>query len=341
MGRNDMQLKRDGLIKSIIFAVCLMVLPLITVTVYAAPGETHFGSPSYEPVYDTEFPIGVYFNADVPVGDYEIVLSYDTKFLEYIDGATEGGDGKIVISGNLQAQSLRVLVNFRALAVGDTSLEVVSVTANNIVGDDNIVVDVLPIAPISITNPNSNELQNITINGESVEGFSSENMTYEITAPYAEDIQVLGDGTLLDVVADEEVDGEQTLYATYIVEEVPVIYTFHIIWDKSNYVEETVEHIQEENAAENEQPSEGIVTNEEAAQITSPEKSTQEVEQMITQKKENDMMKAAVVLGGLFCVMIVVIIIRGVRLHRIRKSFESDSFANSFVESDLYDDDND
>ncbi len=325
------------------FRVVLLALLFsvgIMTTVYAAPAESHFGSPSYEPEYDATFPIGIYLNADALVGEYEIRLSYDTRFLEYVDGATEGGDGQILISGTLQGQSLRVLMNFRSIAVGETSLKVVSVTGKEANGDEDITVDVFPIAPISIVGAQSNDLSKLSINGKAIQDFSSEIMTYDVTVPYDDAIRVLGNDEIeLEVLTDDEIDDKQTVYVRYdTADDIPVIYTFHVTWDKSNAVEEAEIQEDETNVVQKNGNADEII--EESVDVSMNETISQDAiklksEELIVKKRENDMLKAAIVLVVLLFIMVLVIIVRAIRVHKIKKSMEIDT-RKSNLDNDFY-----
>ncbi len=334
------------LIRTIGVMVCtLAVFMGTTMPVYAVTGETHFGSNYYLPAYDEQFPIGIYLNTDEVIGDYEIHMAYDTRFLEYVDGATEGGNGEVVVSGNLQGQSLRVLVNFRALAVGNTSLRVTSVTGSNLNQDDNLTIEEYPVAPISISAANlNNEIRELTVNGAGIEGFSPEVTEYELTAPYEGEIQVLGDGAELEYSTDEEVDGTQNVYVTYdTADNVPVIYTLHVTWDRSNYVEENEQQDISEEQVESAETVQNVADKEEVSENVAEDTSSRQdknhaVNQKIAEKKQTDMLKAVVVLGGLALVMVLVVIGKVISDHRRRKRIEQMDLDGTMKNDSFYED---
>ncbi len=112
--------------KTIITAACMTVVAVSFVpsSVYAADAAVIFGSDSYESESGTEFPVGVYIDGDSGIGYYRVEITYDPARLEYLGGATSGGDGKIIFEGNGDSERVSTMLNFKALSGGETQLAI-------------------------------------------------------------------------------------------------------------------------------------------------------------------------------------------------------------------------
>lgn len=92
--------------------------------VFAADAAVIFGSDSYENESGAEFPVGVYVDGDEEIGYYNVEIEYDPERLRYIDGATQGGDGKIIFEGTGYDVRVSTMLRFEALSGGETRLEI-------------------------------------------------------------------------------------------------------------------------------------------------------------------------------------------------------------------------
>lgn len=113
--------KKRIIVAIIIFLGSLMMLPS---QAYAAGAAVVFGSDSYERNDSEEFPVGVYVNGDDTIGFYHVEVTYDPARLEYIGGATSGGNGVIIFEGNGNSESASTMLQFRPLSGGDTQLSI-------------------------------------------------------------------------------------------------------------------------------------------------------------------------------------------------------------------------
>ena len=105
-------------------AALSLAVSAVPMNAYAADAMVVFGSDSYESESGEEFPVGVYIDGDAPIGFYRVEISYDTKYLEYIGGATSGGDGKILFEGGADSERVSTMLRFKVLSGGNTELSV-------------------------------------------------------------------------------------------------------------------------------------------------------------------------------------------------------------------------
>ena len=91
---------------------------------FAADVSVVFGSDSYTAENGSELPIGLYISGDSPVGYYYVTVDYDTSHLEYIDGATSGGDGTVVFEGRGGSETVSTMLRFKAVSGGDTPIRI-------------------------------------------------------------------------------------------------------------------------------------------------------------------------------------------------------------------------
>ncbi len=266
--------------------VSMMYLPM---TVYAAPAESYFGSESYSPDYGAEFPIGIYLEAEESIGEYEIVLSYDTDYLEYVSGATVGGEGELVITGSLLRKKGRCLMNFNALTSGYTELVVKSVTAKNTAGDEAFTFEILPIAPINIMPGDAVVPEQLYINGNPIENFTKQSNKYSLFLSPVEEISVTDEnGQALQVEIEDVNEYKKNVYATYETEEVKVIYTLYLTFTEADKITEDDKELTFEEEMQ-------------AAVELTPEK-YDAMQESIKRSRMSEMLKA-----GAFIVLLVII----------------------------------
>ena len=175
-------------------ALVLFVCILIPVkTVYAREGSITFGSESYRWYTDKVCPIGVYVNGEVPVGEYEVWLEYDEELLFYLNGATSQEGNRLCIKGTGTDITNKIMLHFQPLKAGSTSIKVISAqcrsigdVTGNILPEDLDITELL-VAPITIFESGSSELQRIEIDGTEVEDFARD--VYEYSVEVDEDIE--------------------------------------------------------------------------------------------------------------------------------------------------------
>lgn len=294
-----------------------------TMTVYAAEADVHFGSEGYEPEYGVDFPIGVYLQSEDTIGAYEITLHYDTRFLEYVSGATEGGDGTISVNGDLQGTSIRYMLHFRVLAAGDTSLTVAASSVMTGDGTEGMSVAALPEAPIHIVPNWESAVTGIRINGAEVADFVSGTMSYDITLPYAEAFDAEADGgTVTGTELVEVSDLEKIMYLSVDDGNQHVgIYTMHLMLEEP---EEEQPPAQEEPSvgdspvagganAENLQQGEEVQQNEEMQEV-SPDDVKETVAPNIPAKRGID--KSIFVVIGMLALLFAVMVITGIKAYK-------------------------
>lgn len=197
-----------------LMAIFLPFCGLFTEAVHAASVNLHFGSEQYEHRYDESFLIGVYIEADENIGNYEVVLSYDENYITYVSGAEAGGEGTVTLRGNLNGDYKKYLISFRAIAGGETNIEVASanITSSN---SERINISILPSAPINLTHNPGALLSSIKVAGVELEEFDSNVFNYDIKIPYAEqlDIDAIGrNGVTTNVLSDNLSVGNNMVY---------------------------------------------------------------------------------------------------------------------------------
>lgn len=207
---------------SLIFALAALLF-IYPMNAYAADAQVRFGSEQYDVENNEAFYIGVYIESESNIGDFDVQLAYNPQFLTYVTGATSGGEGTIDIQGTADGKSMKYLVAFQALAGGDTSLDVISANVQNADAKETLNVSTYLSAPIYMK-PNANALLNgISINGDKLDAFAPESMTY--------DVQVDADTDKLDIDTDNN-NLKVTVSDTALKEEQTKVYIS--VADQSN-----------------------------------------------------------------------------------------------------------
>ncbi len=156
--------------------------------VYAA--NVHMGSASYQSIAGQEFNVGIYFegNDNERMGHYEAVITYDQNIVSYVSGANDGGNGRIIISGDSpDGGRVRVMLTMRADMGGDADIRVESATIRSIEGM-NLSVDELPSVPVHIDAPLTEAPDYIALNGEKILGFSKDKNEYSFAVDYTDEM---------------------------------------------------------------------------------------------------------------------------------------------------------
>lgn len=94
--------------------------------VFAADASVTFGSNWYEWEEGEIFPVGVYINGETGIGEYEVTIQYDTRHMEYVDGAEEADieNGFLTLVGTGTDDNIKYWLRFRAIDTGEVSLTV-------------------------------------------------------------------------------------------------------------------------------------------------------------------------------------------------------------------------
>lgn len=94
--------------------------------VFAADASVTFGSNWYEWEEGEIFPVGVYINGESGIGKYEVTIQYDTRHMEYVDGAVEADieNGLLTLAGTGTDDNIKYWLQFRAINTGEASLTV-------------------------------------------------------------------------------------------------------------------------------------------------------------------------------------------------------------------------
>lgn len=225
--------------------LCLLLFN--SITVLAASGEVHFGSEEYEHETGEHFYIGVYLESEEVIDQAEVVLRYNPRFLSYVGGGTEGGEGIVRIEEHIQSRAVRYMLEFSSQAGGNTSIAIESVHMYSADGEE-LETELLPEAPVYLLPDENALLTSLSINQESWNGFDGKAMTQKFTLPYSEKIDFSSEDTLkLEASAESLLPGENTVYLTVSHENGGKnVYTFHIT------VEEPEEELMEPEANEDE-----------------------------------------------------------------------------------------
>lgn len=209
--------KESKLIKqNIVVLLTVFFLIISGINTYAAEAYIHYGSEEYNHNFNDTFRIGVYVESESRIGNFQVELSYDEHFITYVKGADSGGDGKIVLSGNGGGTVVKYLVEFRAVAGGNTKITVNSASVYDESGGELNAAE-LPAAPVNIA-PNPNVLlSDLSIGGTSVENFMPDKLSYEVNVPYeVEKLELLPVGNNVDIqTSDTELkEGQNVIYLT-------------------------------------------------------------------------------------------------------------------------------
>lgn len=215
-------------------ALIFAIASLLQITAYGASADIKFGTDAYEKNCGSVFFIGVYSEADENMGQSDIVLKYDTRYLEYEAGATsEPEKGTIHITQNISAKNGKCLLRFKAIAVGESEIKVDGANILTKNGDVNFTVGNLPATKMIIKSTKNNSIEGISINGTNVEGFLKDVYAYNMTIPYAESFEVNVSGAKnkshnvtnisdtekkIDIIAESEA-GESFVYSVNLVME--------------------------------------------------------------------------------------------------------------------------
>ena len=118
--------RRDRKRKTGIFRMGLLLCLLLffgNSRVYAAEATVTFGEESYSVEEDT-FEIEVYVRAEGSIGVYQVILRYDAGRMEYLSGAEEVSEDRIVLEGTGFGSEVAYVLEFRSAGAGSAGLAV-------------------------------------------------------------------------------------------------------------------------------------------------------------------------------------------------------------------------
>ncbi len=215
------KMKKLALIMAL--AVALLTLPMPAA--HAAEATVYFGSASYSNVAGERFNIGVYIEGDESVGAYEIVMTYDPTYLQYVSGATSGGDGTIVISGTAYTQLSRTMLTFRALASGSTTVQVTSASGVAQADGTDLAITINASAPITLADPAGDEEEAVeeVEEAEEVEAEEAAETEEATSTDTAEEATAADAAVEATADATEEADDSTQLATLTSIEEIDQI----------------------------------------------------------------------------------------------------------------------
>lgn len=217
----------------------------------AAQGTVTYGSESYGWYTGEICPMGVYVNSEVPVGNYEICLTFDESMLRYLDGATEKIENRLYIRGTGSETSYKNMLHFEPMQPGTTSIQVISANCMTVAGTSidisgNVFIDPageipaeaiemvqLSTAPITISQAVSSRLRELAAGALPVEGFAPEVFDYYLTVePEIENLNLTyaaEDEAAIVTVSDTALAvGEKIVKVTVKGTAEENVYTLHV-----------------------------------------------------------------------------------------------------------------
>lgn len=166
---------------------CVILLAILSIPlrVYAADGTITFGSNWYEKEFNEEFNVGVYIRSEETVGQYEVEISYDPRYLQYVSGASEVDEtmGIMKFSGTSNAKEEKLWLTFHTLSGGNTQLSVKSAAVDNS-QNEKMTINDLSVVEVRISGEDIvSELENKDVTTDSInenqesETIANENVT--------------------------------------------------------------------------------------------------------------------------------------------------------------------
>ena len=203
---------------------CFLLAVILGIVTYDVPVKAdeidmRFGSESYEVDTRESFYVGVYVGSEEAEGEFEVQLSYDPVYLEYVSGAEETEEGLLTLTGELYETERKQLLTFRSLAGGETQIKIEKAVLIQDEEEREVELSVLPVAPIAIAVEEEATLEHLYVNGIEIDGFASDVMNYTLNMPY--DIaELVVTGVATEDEAEVEVsdttltEGENIIYVT-------------------------------------------------------------------------------------------------------------------------------
>ena len=107
----------------ILTGVFLLLLLTGSGRAYAREANVTFGEDSYSVTGET-FTVEVFLRAEGNIGIYQVSLRYDAERMEYLSGAEEASEGRVVLEGTGFGSEVAYVLEFRAIGGGSAGLAV-------------------------------------------------------------------------------------------------------------------------------------------------------------------------------------------------------------------------
>lgn len=107
----------------ILTGVFLLLLLTGSGRAYAREANVAFGEDSYSVTGET-FTVEVFLRAEGNIGIYQVSLRYDAERMEYLSGAEEASEGRVVLEGTGFGSEVAYVLEFRAIGGGSAGLAV-------------------------------------------------------------------------------------------------------------------------------------------------------------------------------------------------------------------------
>lgn len=230
----------------LLLAVWLMMCPE---SVKAAEAEAHLGSGYYVKTEGESFNIGLYLEAEEGFSDYSLTMTYDSNIIEYVSGATSGGDGSVTISGAAENGYVKVLVGFRAIAVGDMTLTISEAYAHDAAGEA-FAINVQESVSLSVRADNPVYLSGILIDGQEMAAFEAATFEYIWNVPYeTEQLSVEAVGYEAEI-SDTGLEVGENIISLKLSSPggIQTVYNLHVIREEEEIAPPAEETVPEENA---------------------------------------------------------------------------------------------
>lgn len=203
-----------------------------TEQVYAAGERAYFGSESYEWESGVETMIGIYVTADQTLNNVDYIISYDPDALRHTSEEEETEEGTIRIHGeDLGGTEYRRLIYFLPLRGGDTQITVTEIQVSDLSGNVETAEPITTTIHVPVAE--SCQLESITLNGESISGFSGDVTEYTVTVdadvdqvdivtePSDREVEisdtVLNEGTNDIQITVRDDDGNSAVYTLHVI----------------------------------------------------------------------------------------------------------------------------
>lgn len=183
--------KSKNIIKFFILLLsCVLIVETLPVRAYADSLDVKFDLAQYKTGYNKAFCVGVTIEGDKALGEYEVELAYNDRYLSYVSGADKEENGKIILSGDANGTETKYLLVFQAVSGGDTEIEITGAKAKTEDGKD-LELKTPSSAKVYLSVNTNAIISALNINGAEVEEFTPDVFTYEITVPNnVEDLEV-------------------------------------------------------------------------------------------------------------------------------------------------------
>lgn len=340
--------RKTNVIRIIIFGMLVAAgFMCLRLDAQAATANAHFGSEYYVRTDGATFNIGLYLESEEAFGDYSVTMSYDPSIMEYVSGASAGGDGSVTISGTANGNAVKTLVAFRAVATGSGTLAIAEASAVNAETGEAFEIASMQSAPIEIREDEPAYLTGISVDGETLDEFEAERLEYELTVSYEKErIEVQGLGQDADVSDTTLMVGSNTITLTTLSEGgTETVYTLTV---------KRMEQIPEvtETAAAQETPEETIPASndteatetrtEETSGTSEPEKTdaADVADSEAAQEQGGFSRRQLVAIGGISVFLLVLVgmaALTWIEIARDRKESMPEEEPETGAGADLYD----